>query len=256
MFDFLKGKKDFESLPEDEKAKVLCEEAENLNENEEPKKAEKLYSRAFEILKNLYNSNHAKYGEDLARCCVELGETFENLEKYESAYEYYMIAEEIFDNLADEKHPQFEEDLADVHLNIGDTLFFREKYDEAEKEYLFSLDLYEKLNKKNGGSLIEDEKLIDESSGEDMDELNGRKEDLAQACADIGYAYSCASDLDDAEKYYLRAASLFHELATVNAEEYAEDLVSQYKDLSILYSDMKRPELAEEYKRKAKNPGI
>ena len=49
---------------------------------------------------------------------------------------------------------------------------------------------------------------------------------------------------------------MFRSLAEENREEYAEELISQYQDLAILYSDMKRPELAEEYKRKAKNPDI
>ena len=32
-----------------------------------------------------------------------------------------------------------------------------------------------------------------------------------------------------------------------------DELIAQYQDLSVLYTDMKRPELADEYKRKYKN---
>ncbi len=60
-------------------------------------------------------------------------------------------------------------------------------------------------------------------------------------------------NFEDAEKYYLKAAEIYYELAKVDSYEYADSLAEQYEDLSTLYEDMEKPELAKEYKRRAKN---
>lgn len=284
MFDFL-NKKDADEVTDEVDTRTLCEEAGKYIEDDEPKKAEKLYLRAFDELKKRYSESPDEYRMEFAECCDDLGETLQALEKYAEACGYYKISAEIYEALADDGDNRFNELLADSELNIGDTFFFRDNYDEAEKYYLTALGIYEKLYKKDGGEYIEDiaychdclakalsgnenytaaissyekvisvyEKLLSGKSEDDEEVQSGRKCDLARACADVGYAYSCTGDLDDAEKYYLRAAELFRELALVDREEYADELISQYQDLSVLYSDMKRPELADEYKKKYKN---
>lgn len=287
MFDFLKGKKE-EDIPADpQTARELCIEAEKLNEEDEPKKAEKLYQKAFSCVYKLYSEEPEKYGFELASCASELGNTQQNLEKYEEAGKMFNIAAEIIDALAVNGDKDLQEAMADIHLSIGDTYFFKDKFDAAETEYLFSLEVYERLEDKFGG-YIEDiaychdclaksfsgrenytaaigsyekiisvyEKLIADSNGASAEDIDPLKDDLAQAYSDIGYAYSCAKDYEDAEKYYLKAAEIFKKLAASDPEEYTDKLVSQYQDLSVLYSDMKKPEISDEYKRLYKNPDI
>lgn len=288
MFDFLTNKKNADDTDEEANVRELCEEAEKYIGDDEPKKAEKLYLRAFSELKKLYSESPDEYRIEFAECCDDLGETLQTLEKYADACSYYQISAEIYDALSEDGDIRFKELSADSKLNIGDTFFFRDKYEEAEKNYLLALSIYEELYQKEGGGFIEDvaychdclakafsgnenytaaigsyekvistyEKLLADEPDAEKELQTGRKYDLARACADVGYAYSCTGDLEDAEKYYLRAADLFRELALIDREEYADELISQYQDLSILYSDMKRPELADEYKKKYKNSKI
>ena len=81
-------------------------------------------------------------------------------------------------------------------------------------------------------------------------------DDLAGVYNDIGYTYSCAKDYDDAEKYYLLAASIYEKLSSLLPFEYRDQLVSQYEDLATLYGDMENSELEKEYLKKAEQPGV
>lgn len=292
MFEFMKGKKDNELFEEDgtaESAEALIEAAEGFNEDENPKKAEKLYQRAFNILNNLYTRQPEVYMPALAACAEGFGKTCEQLEKYDIAFEYFTLASELYEEASQDGSAEAKELLADEYSNIGDTYFFRDKYDDAEGCYLKSLDIYEKLElefknkyrediaycydclaktfccKGNYTAAIESyEKVIDtytamiseqEESPENTEWVE-YSDDLATVYNDIGYTFSCGKDFEDAEKYYLLASEIYEKLAKAFPYEYREQLVSQYEDLATLYADMGDPDREREFEKKADDPGI
>lgn len=295
MFDFLKSKKESQEPADPELAQRLCVDAENHLENEEPKKAERLFARAMEIYKRLYSENKAQYADDLASCCSSLGGTLEELEKYTEAYEYYSIAAEIYQELSASGDAGYREALADEYSDIGDTYLFRDKYNEAEEYYLKSLEIYESLSaadqkndpdsdkyqediaycydslaksysaKENYSAAVESyeqvtgiyEQLLEKTDDQtDEEVVDGYRDDLAEAYTDMGYIYSCTGALEEAEEFYLKAAELYLLLAKKDREQYIDELVSQYEDLAILYADMEKPDKEQEYNRKSKNPEV
>lgn len=285
MFDFLKNRKDTEVPNSPELAERLKNEAEELNENDEPKKALKICTRAYEIYTGLYAADSEKYKPFLASCCGLLGNIYDKLEKYVTSCEYYKIAHELYTELSANGDAEYTELLADQYSGIGDTFFFRENYAEAETNYMKSLEIYTTLSKSDHDKYIEDvaycydclakaysgkedytaaieayEKVISIFEAlaakfpdpESNEEAIGYNDDLASAYNDIGYTYSCVKDFEDAEKYYLKAAEIYRLLAKIDAYEYSYDLTLQYEDLAALYEDMGKPELASEYEKKAK----
>ena len=289
MFDFLKGKKDEELKADPELALSLSEDGDRLLEDNDAKKAEKQYKKAFDIYTQLNTSEHDKYKSQLAHCASGLGSCYEILEKYSEAYELYLVALDFYkEDISDEK-PESIELLADTYCNVGDTFFFRNKYDNSEKEYKEALDLYIKLAGFDSDKYLENIaycydclaksssgkeeysrsieyyekvieiylKLIADHNGSEFDEISiDYNDELAGVYGDIGYIYSCCKNYDDAEKYYLKAADIFRKLATNDPETFADSLASQYEDLSALYEDMGKQDLAKEYDKKYQNLDI
>lgn len=287
MFEFLKYKKELEEPDSPELAQRLLVKAEELNENDEPKAAEKLCTRAHDILSALYKEEPDKYRSSFAECSSALGSINASLEKYDSAYDMASLACELYSELASDGTDEHMELLADEYGNIGDTFFFRSNYDEAQKQYEKSLEIYSRLSennrkysedvaycydciakaesgKENYTAAIEHyekiisiyDKLIEENSSANEEILRGYKDDIASAYNDIGYAYSCVKDFEDAEQYYLKAAEIYEKLAGDDAYEYIEELASQYDDLAALYEDMDKPDLAKIYRKKAQKPEV
>lgn len=286
MFEFLKYKKELEEPDSPELAQRLLEKAAELNDNDESKAAEKLCTRSHEIYSSLYKEDPDKYRPGFAKCSSVLGSIMGSLEKYDNAYEMSALACELYTELSADGSDEHAEELADEYGNLGDTFFFRSKYDEARKYYEKSLDIYQKLAEKNKKysedvaycydciaksesgtenytSAIEYyekitaiyDKLIEDNNAE-SEIIKGYKDDLASVYNDIGYAYSCVKDFEDAEQFYLRAAEIYEILAKDDAYEYTEELASQYDDLAALYEDMNKPDLAKAYKKKAQKPEV
>lgn len=289
MFDFLKNKKDESTIPEPQLAMELTQEADELMENNDPKRAEKQYKRAFEIYTRLSKEEPDKYRNDLAHCATGLGGCCEAGEKYHDAYDMYMVALELYREGSSDENAESIALVAETGCNIGDTYFFRNKYDKAEEEYKKALDIYIGLMEKEGEKYLEDIaycydclaksssgkeeysrsieyyekvieiycKLIADHKGNKLDEVNvDYNDELAGVYGDIGYIYSCCKNYDDAEKYYLKAAEIFEKLANVDPENFGDSLASQYADIAALYEDMGKPELAKEYDSRSQGLGI
>ncbi len=284
MFEFLKNKKGDELKIDPQLALELSDEAEDLLEDNEPKKAEKQFRKAFEIYKQLNADEPEKFRSELAHCAAGLGSVYELLEKYNDAYEHYLIALELYKELLSKDNDESSELLAETYCNIGDTYFFRNKYDDSEKEYKNALEIYIELVGKNCDKYLEDvaycydclaksssgkeeysrsieyyekvieiyNKLIADYNGSQADDTSiDYNDELAGVYGDIGYIYSCCKNYEDAENYYLKAAYIFKTLASIDPEEYSESLISQYEDLAALYEDMGKTDLAKEYDKKS-----
>ncbi len=289
MFEFIRNKKNEPLRIDPAYAKELTEQAQSLMERDEPKRALRLYLKAMEIYDTLFGSDPETYRKQTAACADGLGAAYENLEKYSDAYDRYLFSAELLKELADPAHPEEMKDLADAYCNLGDTFFFRNKYDHAEKEYHKALELLYQLVGIDSAAYLEDlaycfdclaksysgkedythcleyydrvieiyQKLIADHKGSPLDEVYiDLNEELASVYGDIGYIYSCCKKLEQAEDYYLRAASIFRNLAAQDPDHYTESLAAQYEDLAALYDDMNNHELAKEYKKKAQNPDI
>ena len=73
MFEFLKSKTGGIKSSSHELALHLQNEAEYLNENDEPKKALRLCLKAYEICTSLYGEKHDEYKPLVASCSNLLG---------------------------------------------------------------------------------------------------------------------------------------------------------------------------------------
>lgn len=289
MFEFLKNKKYTDEPNSPELAQRMQNDAEDLNDNDEPKKALKLCLKAYEIYTEFYSKDSDKFKPSLASCCNTLGNIYNKLDKYDESYVYHNIAQEIYTELSASGDPGYRELLADQYSNIGDTFFFKGNYEAAEENYKKSLEIYTELSESDHDRYDEDvaycydciakayggmenytssieayEKVIkiyeDLISGDIYDSPDEKEieynDGLASAYNDIGYTYSCVKDFEDAEKYYLKAAEIYRILTKIDAYEYSYDLSVQYEDLAALYEDMGKPELASEYEKKAKKLGL
>ena len=286
MFEFLKIKKELEEPDSPELAQRLLVKAVEFSENEETKAAEKLCARAHQIYTALYDEQPDEYRESFARCSSVYGGILSALDKYDAAYEMAELACKLYTELAQDGSTEHKEAVADEYGNIGDTFFFRSDYEKANYNYEKSLEIYQSLAEKdkkyledvaycydciakaesgmeNYTSSIEYyEKMVSiyegflENNDTDEETSAGCRDDLASVYNDIGYAYSCVSDYEDAEKYYLRAAEIYEGLAKGDAYEFTEELASQYDDLAALYDDMGKPELAKTYRKKAQKPEV
>lgn len=289
MFEQLKIKKELEKPGTLELADQLLEEAKELKGKKEQKTAEKMCIRAYEIYNTLNTNEPGMYKDKLAVCCSELGDVYENMEMYDKAREYHSMAAEIYEEMAENKTPEFFEALSDEYCSIGDTHFFNKMYDEADEFYRKALDIVEKLEKEYPGMYIENiaychdclaknhcgrenytlaveeyeyiigiyQKLLDEQHTDELNELTiAYNEELASVYNDIGYTYSCCKDMEDAEKYYQKAAFLYRLLTKNDPDTYATILADQYSDLAVLYEDMNDKYRAKEYRKKALNPYV
>ena len=289
MFEFIKNKKDTEVSDSPEIAQRLQSEAEELNDNDEPKKALKHCLRAYEIYTALYAEDSEKYKPFIASCCDVLGSIYNKLDKYDESYTYHNIAQEMYTELSAGGNAEYRELLADQYSNIGDTFFFKGDYDTAEENYKKSLEIYIELSESDHAKYAEDvaycydclakaysgkedytssietyEKVIAIYEGLASDKIYDSPDDkeieyhdnLASAYSDMGYIYSCVKDFEDAEKYYLKAAEIYRVLTRIDAYEYSYELSVQYEDLAALYEDMGKPELVSEYEKKAKKLGV
>lgn len=288
MFEFLKNKNNIHEPDSPKLAQRLKNEAEKLNDNDEPKKALKYGMKAYEIYTALYAEDMETYKPFIASCCDILGSIYNKLDKYDESYTYHNIAREMYSDLSADGSAEYRELLADQYSNIGDTFFFMENYQEAETNYKKSLEIYKELADNNYDKYAGDmaycydclakaysgnedytssietyEKVIsiykNLTSDKIYDSPDSKEieyhEDLASAYNDIGYTYSCIKNYDDAENYYLKAAEIYKILAKIDAYEYSYELSVQYEDLAALYEDMGKPELASEYEKKAKKLG-
>lgn len=289
MFDIFKNKKNSDTEDDPALAAELMAKGELLMENDEPRKAEKYYLRAMDIYVSLLKEDDSLYRNLTAKCADELGAVYECLERYTDAFDKYSMAASLLSETAGENDPKLLEQLADAYCNVGDTYFFRERYDEAEKEYnkavevslkLVNLDAetylvnlaycYDCIAKSYSGK--EDylrcieyyEKVIEiyekkaaDHSGSPLDgSFIEVMEELAGAYSDIGYIYSCLENYTDAEGYYIKAANIYRDLAVNDPDSFSDSLSAQYADLSALYEDMEKLDLARDYLRKSQNLDI
>ena len=282
MFDFLKNKKNIPEEPDPAIAAELMAKGESLMEKNEPKKAEKYYSKAMDMYISLFEEDEETYREKAAVCADGLGAVYESLEKYTDAFEQYTLASQLLEEAADAEHPEILEQLADANCNIGDTYFFREMYDDAEKQYNKAMDMYLKLLSSNNEEYLENvaycydclaksssgkedyhisiehyekvieiyEKLVADYKGSPLDGKSiSLRDELAGVYGDIGYIHSCIGGYEEAENFYLKAAEIYRELAVNDPDSYSDNLSAQYADLAALYEDMDKPELVREYKK-------
>ena len=292
MFDFVKPKKAAVVEGDPETARRLLKEADEQMENDEEKKAEKLYREAWELFGYLYDTDKNSFKTEYARCCSAFGECLFGLEKYNEAYDIFLQADKLYNTLPDKETTEFREIRAENNCNIGDSCFFRGKYEDALKYYDAALEIYERLSNTDtekyysdiaycydcmakGKSGLEDypaaveyynrviEICADLSAAADQEkdisaEENRRRcyEDLAVAYSDLGYTYSCMKDLEETERYYLMAADIFKKLAAEDRDEYIDFLMNQYADLSALYADMNKPDLKKQYSELSKKRDI
>ncbi len=289
MFDIFKSKKNSDTEDDPALAAELMAKGELLMENGEPKKAEKYYLRAMDIYVLLLKEDDSLYRKLTAKCADGLGAVYESLERYTDAFEKYSMAASLLSETVSENDPELLEQLADAYCNMGDTYFFRERYDEAEKEYnkavelslqLVNLDAetylvslaycYDCIAKSCSGkedymrSVEYYEKVIEiyekkaaDHSGSPLDgSFIEVMEELAGAYSDIGYIYSCLENYTDAEGYYIKAANIYRDLAVNDPDSFSDSLSAQYADLSALYEDMEKLDLARDYLRKSQNLDI
>ena len=292
MFEFMKTKKTVEVNGDPELAEKRFREANEQMENEEEKKAERLYHEAVEIFSVLYDEDKERYRKEYTKCCMAFGECLFGLEKYTEAFEVFELADRLFIGFPDVDSTPVREKRAENYCNIGDSCFFRGKYEDALRNYDNALDIYEKLSNEfpekylsdiaycydcmaKGKSGLEDfpaaveyynrviEICADLAAASDQEKGDGAEEnrrscyeDLAVAYSDIGYTYSCMSDLEETERYYLMAADIFKKLAVEDRDDYIDFLMNQYADLSALYADMDRPDLKKQYSELSKKRDI
>lgn len=289
MFERLKMKREIEKPGTPELAEQLLNEARTLEDKKDRRTAEKMCIRACEIYKTLSTDEPERYKGKLAAAYGELGGVYENLEMYDKAMEYHRMAAELLEELAEQNAAEYLEALTDEYCSIGDTHFFNGMYDDADEFYRKSLEITEKLEQANPGMYQENiaychdclakthcgrenytlaveeyeiiigiyQKLLDEQHTDELNEITiAYNEELASVYHDIGYTYSCCGDMDDAEKYYQKAAFLYRLLSKNDPDGFAGELADQYDDLAALYEDMNDKSRAKEYRKKAQNPDM
>ena len=283
MFDYLKVKKEMEEPDSPELAEKLSVIAAKFSDLDEPKKAEKVYARIYDIYRNLYSKDKELYLIPFALCCDSYGDVLSELEKYDAALEHYNIALELFTEATEKGDSSLSDGVAAEYNNIGDIYFFKGEYDAAEENYKKALTILESLSKNGDKAYMEDvaycyDSIAKAKSGNEKYsdaikcydkvisiyenitkgfEINEHTmaffEDLATACADKGYTASCDKDFETTENYYKRSADLFEKLAAAFPANYNENLASQYEDISAMYEDMGNKEMAKEYHKMARS---
>ena len=191
-----------------------------------PKKAEKYYLAAIEIMKRLVEKNADTYEPDLATSYNNVGAFYSDHGQHEKAEKYYLAAIEIEKRLVEKNAEAYEPDLAGSYNNAGVFYDDQDQPEKAEKYYLAAMEIRERLVKKNAYAY---------------------EPYLAASYNNAGNFYSDQGQPEEAEKYYLSAMEIYERLAEKNAAAYEPALAASYNNVGAFYDDQNQPEKAEKY---------
>ena len=191
-----------------------------------PKKAEKYYLAAIEIMKRLVEKNADTYEPDLATSYNNVGAFYSDHGQHEKAEKYYLAAIEIEKRLVEKNAEAYEPDLAGSYNNAGEFYRKQNQPDKAEKYYLAAMEIRERLAEKNADAY---------------------EPDLATSYNNAGVFYKKQGQSEKAEKYYLAAIEIRERLVEKNADAYEPDLATSYNNAGVFYKKQGQPEKAEKY---------
>jgi tetratricopeptide (TPR) repeat protein len=209
---------------EEERAKVLNRLGNNQSNNCDYVNAEKSYTEALEIRRELAEKNPQAYNPDVAMTLNNLGLLQANILKHEEAKESYKEALEIYTDLAENNPQAYSPDVAMTLNNLGILQANIQKHEEAEKSFTEALEINRDLAKNNPQAY---------------------NPDLASTLNNLGVFQANIQKHAEAEKSYKEALEIYRELAEKNPQAYNPDVAMTLNNLGNLQKDNQNYEEAE-----------